>query len=133
MLNDRLTYENFVDMLLETVPEFQPIYNEHMIDYEELLTHVLMGDFVRFLFDAYSKSVSATRTSERWKTVIIDSLDVMEEAIVAKDPKLRNLISVSFLENLSPDENNQMETYQSLKLLLGPNLRKELKYYDHRE
>lgn len=57
----------------------------------------------------------------------------MEEAIVAKDPKLRNLISVSFLENLSPDENNQMETYQSLKLLLGPNLRKELKYYDHRE
>ena len=111
-------------------PEFQTVYEEHMSDNDELLPHVLMGDFVRFLFDAYRKSMTSMSDAENWSQFVNRSLALMERAIASEDPRLVNLISVSFVGNLLPSDERDAESYKAIKVQLGPKLREELNLYD---
>lgn len=99
----------------------------------ELLPHVLMGDFTRFVFDAYRKSMSSTEDAKEWHQVVYGSLELMEQAIGSADPMLQELIAVSFVENLTPSYEEDIEVYYALRPLLGPKLRAQLMLQDPTE
>jgi len=130
MQSRELNYKMFVPELLERVPEFEPIYREHMIYFDELLPHVLLGDFTRFLFDAYRRSISGANDASKWHEVVNKSMDFMEEALSSPDSDVENLIVASFVENLQPSEEQDLEVFEALKPLLGPKLRKWQSYWD---
>lgn len=130
MESQKLRYKSFVPQLLIEIPEFKPIYDEHIADNDEVLPHVLMGTFTRFLFDSYKKSKSPDANGEACKQVVDRSLNLMERAMGNGDLGVQNLISVSFLENLWPSEQVDLPVYNEIKLLLGPQLRRELNFYD---
>src|SRR5215211_9198760 len=100
-MNDQdLNYSTFVPQLLAEIPEVNPVYVEHLRQNDELLPHVLMGAVTRFVCEAYHRSVSGETDAEQWRRVVSRSLTLMERAISSPDLMLRNLILVSFLENL---------------------------------
>lgn len=109
---------SIIKILLEGVPELVSVYDEHIDDYDEVLEHVFMGDVTRFAVDVYKNDPD----SESLKML----LSLLDKAFSAKDNKLQELISVSFLENLSQNE----EYYSGLKGLLSEPLRKELTLYE---
>ena len=125
-----LTRQTVIPELLAEIPEFIPVYEEHMVDYDEVIPHVLMGDFVRFLFDAYRKSQTDHANSQHWQHLINRILGLMERAIGSSDEYVENLISASFVENLSPSEEQDKEIYEALKAQLGPGLRRALEFHD---
>jgi hypothetical protein len=124
MSNQELKYSTFFDQLLAEIPEFSSMYKEHMEDNDdELLPHLLMGAFTRFVFDAYRQSASGAEDAEHGKQLLIRSLDLMERAISSSDPMLCELIAASFVENLTPSYREDVEVYYAIRSLLGPKLR----------
>lgn len=126
MSKQALGYDTFFEFLLGKVPEFRSIYKEHVDYFGELLPHVLMGDFTRFLLDAYRKSVSGLADEEKWHEIVDRSLTLLEEAISSSDNELQSLVAYSFLENLLPRADADVQHFQNLKLRLGPHLQREL-------
>ncbi len=112
--------------LMKEVPDFKSVFDEHKDYYEELLPHVLMGDFTRFLIDSYRKGAGGEAGSEHHLDVTRTSLEVMERAMSSSDPNLQELVSVSFLENLDQSD----AAYEGIKALLGPNLIRQLAEYE---
>ncbi len=49
MAMTELTCDIFPQQLRISVPGFDRVYDEHVLDNDEVLPHVLMGDLVRFL------------------------------------------------------------------------------------
>jgi hypothetical protein len=92
--------EVFVE-LLRDVPEFAPIYDEHIAFYEELIPHVLFGDVTRFVIDG--QLAGDTELVDR----ALKSLDrIMREG----DDPTDNLVAVSFVEFFIPlDEPGEAE------------------------
>ncbi len=117
-----LDNEAFFPQLLSQVPEFRPFYDEHIADNDELLPHVLMADFTRFLIDAHLRATSEADDVGRWGQLVERSLALLEDGMGSSDDDLQNAISVSFLEHLEWAE----EAYDEIKSLLGPKLREEL-------
>ena len=113
------TYQNIVPTILATVPEVEPLYREHLKDYDELLPHVFFGDLTRFAVDAYKRSKSGESGAA---AALGRLLAVLEDAIAQPDPQLQNLVTVSFLENLFEGGHE----YDGVKALLGSNLKRAL-------
>ena len=101
--------------LLREFPEINAIYDEHVADNEELLPHVFMGDVTRSIV---ALSLSPTRDDSYLKRF----LDYLEQASVASDNDVTNLIAVSFIENLLGEE----RAIDIIGPLLGPTLMKDL-------
>lgn len=120
MATQQLTYENIVCRLLEEVPDVRGVYDDHLKDYDELLPHVFFGDLTRYVIGRFRIPSSALDSN------VTRILDVLERAMTASDSKLRELVSVSFLENLD----QAGESYESVKKSLGPSLRRELLTYE---
>ena len=115
------TTREFLNVLLERVPELHPIYEEHIADYDEVLPHVLMGDVTRFVIDLHKKSWARGRAEQEKKT-LSSILEILEGALKSGNDQLQELVVVSFLENLEQDDSD----YESLKKLLGKELSKHL-------
>lgn len=115
-----LTYENFPEQLRQQVEGFDHIYQEHLRDYDELLPHVLLGDLARFLI----ARVKEVGTSD---LAVQSALALLESAANSGDGRLQNLVLVSFLENLDPDD----PPARALKDALAPSLRAQLKNSEH--
>jgi len=116
-----LTYENFFPTLLQRVSSFAPIYDEHIKDNDELLSHVLMGDLARFSIELYRAGYKKGEKAGREK--LGEILKILDEGIQSPDSNLQELISVSFLENLGQAD----EDYDSMRALLTPALLNEMK------
>ena|SRR5258708_304553 len=126
MAPETLNYGNFIDRLLEYVPEFKSVYDEHRRYYGEVLPHVLLADFTRFILDAYAKSIKSEHHSQSYHKIFDRGVDLMEHALESTDPKLRELVAVSFLENLDQAE----DFYSEIRSLLGPRLKAQLLTYE---
>jgi hypothetical protein len=109
-----LSYESIADELRARVPGFERVYDEHVRDYDEVLPHVLLGDLVRFL-DAEVRIRGPASHAAR------ATVSLMEEALASDDPRLQELVVVSFLENLDPAD----ETFPTVRGLFGPRLEAE--------
>lgn len=94
--------DQLLDALIEAAPALQIVTDEHVREYGELLTHVLFGDVTRWL--AANPQPAA--------------LAVLEQSFVTGDEDTRNLIAVSFVENIGPGPE-----YAALREALGPKLR----------
>ena len=105
-----ISYESFPDLLRSEVPGFDRIYDEHVRYYEEVLPHVLLGELVRFLC-----------TNDQTGTVRTKAVALLELAMESDDPRISELIAVSFLENLDPQE----DVSHSITKLFGPRLREQ--------
>lgn len=82
--------ESFVRSLVADVPELEPILAEHLADFDELLPHVFFGELTR-----WAEQPSTTHTSLR------RLLDRLDTGYADAGVDVRELITVSFLENLA--------------------------------
>jgi 3-hydroxybutyryl-CoA dehydrogenase len=113
----RLSYENLPAQLRARVPGFERVYDEHVGDYGTVLPHVLLGDLVRFLAGEVQASGADSVAAD-------EAVRLMEQAAASGDPRLAELVSVSFLENLDEDD----EMFPAVRRRFGPHLAEELRY-----
>jgi hypothetical protein len=113
-----LDFSSFPEQLRDQVPGFDTIYYEHLHDYDEVLPHVLVGDLVRFL----SEEVYCHGSNS---TALRPAMSLLERAMSSADPKLQELVVVSFLENLDPEDT----AFSTISELFGPNLEEKYRTY----
>jgi hypothetical protein len=89
-----LNYEDIVDALRKEIPEFDPSIEEHISDnFGEVLPHPLFGDLTRFIEEAWSEGNTE---------VVSRCLSWLEHALTTGDARVKNLVAVSFVENVGP-------------------------------
>jgi hypothetical protein len=105
----------FCEWLVGSFPELAPVLEEHRHEYGEVLPHVFFGDFTRWFVAGYQAGdVARLRQVAEW----------LDEQYQTADDVVRDLIAVSFLENLPwPPEPNA-----DVADLLGPLLTERLRY-----
>jgi hypothetical protein len=118
--SDIINYESVVPLLTKEVPELRPLILGHLEDNGETLPHVLFGDVTQFVI---SKVIE---NSHEANSVVDRILCFLEAAFESTDVRVRELISVSFLENLV----GEPDGLRAMRSRLGPNLTKELQHYD---
>jgi hypothetical protein len=85
-----------------------------LADNNELLPHVFLGDVARFVIAEAIRSPASF--------AIMKVLNVMEFGL-ASEKEVRELVAVSFVENLCGED----DALSVLVLMMGPALRKEFK------
>lgn len=118
----QLEYSTIGEGLIASIPEFTDIYKEHVKYYDEVIPHLLFGEFTRFFLDVYSRSKDDSVLDD----VVNRSLNFIELCFLSNDPKVDELAHVSFLENLlgEPD-------YEDIKKRLMPISLKHLEMIEH--
>jgi hypothetical protein len=115
----------FVENLVEKISWAKDIYLDHISDYHELLSYLLMEQlsdvFIRIANEAF---VSKINIEENLIKIRI-FLDVIENGIHMNSDEVRNLIIVSFLENIHPS----IESFSSIKEMMGDFSRSILEEY----
>lgn len=126
-----INFKSFFPLLLSEVPEFEPAYRKHLAGDDDLIPYVLVGEFVYFVYDAQKKASSKSAEAKRWQNVLSRSLALMERAINSSDEQLETLIWLGFVENLTPDRPEDVNSYLAIKAQLGPKLHEVLiTYFD---
>jgi hypothetical protein len=88
------SHTDFFGQLIQNIPEINDTYTEHILDYGELLPHVLMGDVTRWIIRNYKQR--AAQDSHAFARAI----NFLSDQYATGDPETRNLLEVSFVENL---------------------------------
>ena len=108
-----------VNLLLERVPELRSAYDKHVHDYDELLPHVFLGDVTRYV-------VQQIRLCETGPATPVERiLSFLDQCMGSGDEHVKELVSVSFIENLLEHE----DAPAGIKGLIGPTLEKEITNY----
>lgn len=105
MMQEPESAESFVRALAAEVSELRPILQEHVEYFDELIPHVFMGEVTRWV----EKEAAAATPGLR------SLIDRLEAAYAAGNDQIRELLTVSFLENLTVNS--------PVVQLLGPRLR----------
>lgn len=116
----QITYLNVIECLLEATPDFLRYKENRLEDYEDPRQHdqhMVFGAYTRFLIDEFRNK----RAGE--ESAFQAGLDFMELAIQSHDAQARNLVIVSFLENL----HLAGADYSAIKARLGKSLREGLR------
>ena len=114
-MNRKISYERFIEELLSEIPELKDIYEEHIKDCDEELPHIFMEDVFRYVKENINNGVPE---------YIVRLMKFLNEAMASSDENTKELISVSFLDNLEVVDNASLKRIETL---LGSNLKKELK------
>ena len=86
-----IAYRDVPHVVLGRVPEFRPVYEEHVRDNDEVLPHRLLGALTRFVLDAH----------ERGDDNLVDRvLHVLDRLMAEGDDDTQNLVAVSFIEDI---------------------------------
>ena len=99
----------FVDELIARVPELQPALREHIDEYDEILPSFFVGsDVTDFVVQ-----------HERSPEVLQRLLDTVEQGLAEGDAMTRNLIAVSFFEELwqAGDDLDRMKRFMGPQCL----------------
>ncbi len=121
---DVIDYDGFFPLLLQRVPEFRHTFDEDIALYGSVINHVFMGDLYEFILQSYKKHLSHT-DNEGSLQVVRRALGFLEEAMGSHDERVPNLISVSFLEGLPPEDG-----IPGFRDFLGQRLTDELSRYE---
>lgn len=118
-----IDHTNFIDLLLNAVPELRPLYDAHMKFGGELLPHVFLADYVApFILDTFVQSTDPARQDRAvLRAIVLRTCRSLEEILAASaDESVDEAISLSFLACLyRSNDSLRFET------LLGPNLLRE--------
>ena len=117
--------DSFVKKLVQDNPVLEAPYQEHLYDNGELLPHVFMGEVTRVVLRLVSPKMSLDESASS-RGVAEPILTYLEQGWQSGTMDVQNLISVSFVENLTPDE----QGYEEMKLLLNPCLLQHLEEYE---
>jgi hypothetical protein len=101
-----------INRLLERVPELRPAYDEHVRDNGQLLPHVFFGDVTRYVL----RQVRDGNTAASHPVGQI--LGCLEHCMASGSEDVKELVSVSFIENLLGND----DVLATLKGMMGPNL-----------
>lgn len=109
----------FIHELTTAVPRLKDLLARHVADCGELLPHVYMGDVSRFAIRQHREGVGGASGPR----AVLDVLfTILERAATEGSEDVKELITVSFLENVA----EEMAASTDLRSLLGPTLRREL-------
>ena len=111
-------YSRFPARLRAAVPSFAELFDEHLAANGEVLPHVLLGELVRHLS---SEAVQHGSTS----LALRQAIELLDVTINDPDPRLQELVVVSFLENLDPD----LRGIEVIRSMLSPRLNDEYSIY----
>lgn len=111
-------YDTFAEKFRALVPGFDRVYDEHVADYAQVLPHVLFGDLVRFL-----SSEAASRGAK--SVALKQAMLLLEGGMGCEDPRVQELVAVSFLGNLDPQD----ESFPAIRSLFGPMLERQYRHY----
>ncbi len=89
-----LSVSDVLDELRIAIPEFNQTFDEHVAEYG-VLPHVLFGDLTRFVVSAHERR--DTDLENR-------SLAFLDRALLLGDGDVVNLVAVSFVENVDPQQ-----------------------------
>jgi hypothetical protein len=89
------TYAEFPIFLRNAVPGFDRVFDDHLRRHGELVPHLLMADLVRFLAGEVRIHGSRSRA-------LRPAMALLERGMGSEDPRLQQLLAVSFVENLDP-------------------------------
>lgn len=92
--------------------DFRSILSDHLKDNGELLPHVLMGDFARFVTLAAENSMM--NSEKQLPAASIALLLAMEQQYTDGNVDLQEIIVVSFIENLPSTGASSRLLYNSL-------------------
>jgi hypothetical protein len=91
-----MTSQEFVERLVEEVPETSALVSEHLEDqFGELVLHLLMADLLRFAVERFHQG--QFDVSRR-------CLALVDHALGDGDEYVRNAVAVSFVENVGYGE-----------------------------
>lgn len=88
--------EQFFHGLMQDFPQLESLYAEHVEFYEEFLSHVFLADVVRWAVNLFGEAGQGL-TEE---AIGLQLINFVESAYVRGDGTVRELIKVSFVENL---------------------------------
>lgn len=83
---------DFVHRIVSASPELTAIYRQHIVDQDEVLPHVLMGEIARFVIAS-----TASNESPVWRANLLQQL---EAGIESGGSEVAEMIGVSFVEIL---------------------------------
>jgi hypothetical protein len=109
------TQGEFIEELLNVEPALREVFDQHIRDNGEVLPHVFMGDVTRFVISAAARRNSADPTLPKL-------IHFLETRFAVAGEDIKNLISVSFVENLVGED----EALGVLVPMMGPYLREEV-------
>ena len=110
----------FVRSMVARFPKLSELFEEHIkSNFGEVLPHVFFGGVTRYVL---SLLLAENGRSLPPRRELRDVLGYLEEAYSGDNEKIRELISVSFLENLP----RPGDTGAQIREMIGANLRKQL-------
>ena len=109
-----LDFDHFVERLRTDVRGFGRFYDQHVSYYQQVLPHVLLGDLARYL-----KSVARSKGPER--VALDEAVALLECGMGSADTKLQELIAVSFLARLDPED----EDFELISARFGKRLKEQ--------
>jgi hypothetical protein len=115
-----------LDELVRRAPSFEPVYAEHMGEYGELLGHVLMADFTRWLVAELRRRDTADLGARGDASPDLEGiLRFLEERWDHGNQEVRDLIGASFIENLWQAEDYYLRV-KGLLAVIAPHLTAQL-------
>jgi hypothetical protein len=96
---------------VEALPFARTVYEEHMRDNDEVLPHVLMADLRRLFVDL----VEAGREED-----VTRFLAGIETLAASPSESIRNVVDVSFIEDLVLGDQGETRALHTVRPLLGP-------------
>lgn len=96
---------------VEALPFTRAVYEEHLRDNDEVLPHVLMADLRRL----FVEMVEASREDE-----VKQFLETVETLASSPADSIRNVVDVSFIEDLVLGDQRETRALEQVRGLLGP-------------
>lgn len=108
-----LTFENIGERVASISPGTRALLDEQLARNGECLQHMLFGDLTR-----YVSAISSGRTTPEQSEELKAILDLLDEALASDDIAVKELVVVSFLENLSdPEDRRRFRAFGRKKLI----------------
>lgn len=95
---------------IETVPPARPVYEQHVRD-GEILPHVLMADLRRM----FVKLVEAGKDDD-----VKQFLEAIETLAASPADSIRNVVDISFIEDLVLGDSGEVHALNAVRERLGP-------------
>lgn len=111
--------DTFVQRLLARLPILDDVLQAHLTENEYLLPHVFFGDVSRFTLEQHDRLTGGDAAA---RSILATLFEVMEQGAAEGSEDVKELVSVSFLENLA----GELAQHPSLSAFLTPALTREL-------
>lgn len=127
MENKKIDQDNFFDQLLEVVPEFKNLFEEH-VEYNEgdILSTLCLGDLARFFREKYDVYLQNKIESQQSLELCQRIATFLEHSLLNDDPILIEWVYSGFLEMI-PDIGGKLP--DGILKLFGEKLRSNLESY----